>query len=140
MIKKFLHLYSENRKSNEVIRTKSEVFKRYREIFAFNDSDFVVSEPKDKLKILELVNLELFNMLAIRVEPPIPEIQYVPIDQMYVLKRVFGKKYKLLQGNDFDNNVLLFNSLKLLLEGSIIENKNIFGQFVNTIKECELPR
>ncbi len=136
-MKKFLTIFSEKGKASEVVRTKSDLFDKYKEIIDYDESDFTVSDNKAKFEFLELINVELFKMLEVRVDPPKPEIQYVSIDEMYISKTVFRKKIKFLQGNEFDNKILSLLNLRAVLESSIINNKDLQGRFVNTIRECE---
>ena len=139
MIKKFLNIYTEKGGLNVVVRTKSDQYNRYREIFDFDDSEFTISDSKVKFEILEMINVELYQILETRVDPPKPKIQYVPLSEMYTTKSVFRKDFKFLQGNEIDNNILLLLNLRTLLEESIINNKELRGDYVSTIRECESP-
>jgi len=139
MIKKFINIYSDSETSNEVVRTKSDLFKKYSGIFDFGENDFVISDSKVMFELLALINIELFSILEIRVEPPIPEIQYVPLEEMYVTKNIFRSEIRLLQGNQTDNQILSLLNVRSLIENSIEEKSSLIGRFINTISECDLP-
>jgi hypothetical protein len=86
---------------------------------------------------LELINIKLYNALLNRIEPPKPTLHYVPLEKMYVNKIVFKKKYKLLQGDETDNEILSLLNLRTIVEESIKKREVLRGKFIDNKSEVD---
>jgi hypothetical protein len=129
---RFLKIETDSHPSAFGIRVNSLFFEKVSKIL--NIEKFVNCDIIDKQSLItcfEKIIIELSDLLKYRLEPESPNLLYLPLEQMYIEVTIFEKKYRLLQGNDSDNEILLLFRLKNLLQHAILNGE------VLSIKFCD---
>lgn len=138
MKKKRLFIRSYSVATTVSFNKKSKIFNEVNELRAFSNEDFVMDNITGKLEFLECIIFLLANRLKDWDTPNIPNITYVPLDEMYLSVNVFKVDYKLLQGDERDNEIIILNNLRTLIKESIAKGTSIEFYHIDKWSELEL--
>lgn len=114
-----------------ILSKKSASFKKLSEVLDIIHNDFEILHNKDKFDFYEIVILIINDFLHNRIEPKLPENLYMPKEQFYCKKNIFGKEYNFIYGSEGDNDILQLIGLKNLVRNAIQENLSLTGKFID---------
>jgi hypothetical protein len=130
-MKHLLYISNGTSEGKLLLSKKSASFRKLFDVLDIMQNDFEIIQNKDKFDFFEMVILILNDLLLNRIEPKLPENLYMPEEQFYCKKNIFGKEYNFIYGSEGDNDILQLIVLKDLVRIAIQENLSLTGKFID---------